>query len=355
MVSLNILVEIGHPAHVHFFKNPIKLWQQQGHSVHVVTRDKEFTHELLKEFHIPYTSLSKQQSHIMLQAIELVIRWTKTFLFIKKQRIDVAISISGITSAFPAHFAGIVAITDSDTEDAVLSNAIAFRFSDVVLTPASCFTHIEVPNRITYNAFHELAYLHPAWFAPDKTALRYFDVQEGERYVVIRLVRWKAVHDIHEKGISEHHLEQLLSMLSERGCRVLISTERQLSRQFSPYVVTKHVSNMFDLLAFSSGYIGESPTMAMEAGILGKPSVFISSRASHLGYTAEMEERYGLLHAFQSFETARSFLEDQFFSERLQNAIAKGQEQLQKETVDLSAWVADFTVDYTMKHQARRA
>ncbi|MBF0475392.1 MAG: DUF354 domain-containing protein, partial [Deltaproteobacteria bacterium] len=206
MDKLNILVEMGHPAHVHFFKNPIKIWESLGHQVIIVTRDKEITHTLLDELGLKYTPLSKQKTGMLMMAGELMVRWAKMIYCIKANNIDVAISISGISTSFPAWVCGIKAITCTDTEDAVLSNKIAFKYSDVVLTPSTFVNKSEFPNIQSYESFHELAYLHPNWYQPARENLALFNIEEGERYIFIRLVQWKALHDIHEKGISEENL-----------------------------------------------------------------------------------------------------------------------------------------------------
>jgi predicted glycosyltransferase len=44
---MRILIDIGHPAHVHYFKNAINQLQQRGHAVFVVAREKEVSFRLL--------------------------------------------------------------------------------------------------------------------------------------------------------------------------------------------------------------------------------------------------------------------------------------------------------------------
>lgn len=44
---MRILVDVGHPAHVHLFRNAIHIWHQRGHRVVVTTRDKKVTSRLL--------------------------------------------------------------------------------------------------------------------------------------------------------------------------------------------------------------------------------------------------------------------------------------------------------------------
>lgn len=51
---MKLLIGIGHPAHVHFFKNCIHNFQKKGHEVRIIARDKEVTVDLLKKYHLEY-------------------------------------------------------------------------------------------------------------------------------------------------------------------------------------------------------------------------------------------------------------------------------------------------------------
>ena len=345
--ALHILVEIGHPAHVHFFRHPIRLWREAGHSVTIVTRDKEITHRLLDEIGLEYTPLSVQKTGFFAMLLELLYRWWRIFLIILARRIDVAVSISGISTAFPAWLAGRVAVTCTDTEDARLSNAVAFRFSSFVLTPESYLGKERIRRLVAYPGYHELAYLHPARFTPDPAGLREFGASVSEPYVVVRLVKWKALHDIRESGIGEESLRKILGLCRRNGCGVFLSSERPLAREFDPYMIKGRLSGVFDLMAFSAGFIGESPTMAVETALLGKPSVLINSRVGHLGNMIELEKRYDILHNFNDSEAAFGFLESQFFTDKARSLAGERRERLLKDKIDVSGWLADFVVRKT--------
>ena len=56
---MKILFDLGHPAHVHYFKNLIKLLEQNGNQVLIIARQKDVTHNLLKHYNIPFISRGK--------------------------------------------------------------------------------------------------------------------------------------------------------------------------------------------------------------------------------------------------------------------------------------------------------
>ena len=49
---MKIFIDIGHPAHVHYFKNFIQIMKNNGYGFLVTARDKEVTHNLLDSFKI---------------------------------------------------------------------------------------------------------------------------------------------------------------------------------------------------------------------------------------------------------------------------------------------------------------
>ena len=53
---MKILFDIGHPAHVHYFKNLIRILEQKNHKCVIIARKKEITHQLLDNYLIKYKS-----------------------------------------------------------------------------------------------------------------------------------------------------------------------------------------------------------------------------------------------------------------------------------------------------------
>jgi predicted glycosyltransferase len=57
-------------------------------------------------------------------------------------------------------------------------------------------------------------------------------------------------------------------------------------------------------LYFATLYFGEGSTTAAEAAMLGTPAIYVSSLAGSLGYTGDLEQKYGLLYNFRDQEPA---------------------------------------------------
>ena len=74
----------------------------------------------------------------------------------------------------------------------------------------------------------------------------------------------------------------------------LFSSERPLEPQFEKYRIKINPLDMHHVMAFASLYIGDSQTMAAEAGVLGVPFVRFNDFVGRIGYLRELEDTYHL-------------------------------------------------------------
>jgi len=171
-------------------------------------------------------------------------------------------------------------------------------FSDTIITDYS-YPLNHGKNHSRCNSYNELGYLHPKYFKPDETVLEELGIKKGEIFTVLRFISWDAIHDINIKGFSIKSKNLLINHLSKYG-RVFISTEYDLPPKFEKYGLTTHPDQFHDVLFFASLYVGEGATSAAEAAVLGTPA--INSNPLRMGYTDELEEKYGLLYNIQNLE-----------------------------------------------------
>jgi len=90
---MKIIIDISHPAHVHFFRYAYEIWQEHGHQVKLVARDKDVTLKLLDDYNYPYEVLSKQGSGLTGLSIELLTHAKKLYKLAKDFKADVIMEI----------------------------------------------------------------------------------------------------------------------------------------------------------------------------------------------------------------------------------------------------------------------
>lgn len=294
---MNILIEIGHPAHVHFFAKSILRLSGAGHKVIVVTRNKEMTNALLDRFQIPYISLSQPAGSNWSLIRELIGRWIHVFRLVKAHQIQLAASISGISTSIPARLSGIRNILFHDTEDAIITNSIAFPFADKIYTPAFFLKDIG-PKQVRYQGLHELSYLQNFPFDQIEPWRRRHGL--SDRYVVVRLVANDALHDRGISGLDGSFLEKLLRVISRFG-QVYLTSQKKLGPEFSAYQPPIPIEEIHHLLAGAYLFVGDSPTMAVESSLLGVPAFLSTPRWSSLGNMVCLSRDYDLLKVYSSW------------------------------------------------------
>ena len=101
---------------------------------------------------------------------------------------------------------------------------------------------------------------------------------------------------------------------------------------------------LHDVLAFCDLLVGDSQTMAAEAAVLGTPSIRISSWAGRLSILGELEERYGLTHAFRPDQTAAALaqLDTWLAQPRARDNLVANHQRLLADKIDVADWFTRF-------------
>lgn len=315
---MNILIDIGHPAHVHLFRCFAHDMESEGHKVLFTCRDKEFEIALLRAEGFDFKCFGRKYKSTLGKLWGLVKFDMKEVLTCLAFKPDVLLSHG---SMYAAHAAWLCRKPHISFEDTYNFEQIRLYepFTKAILT--GDYEHPFISKKeIHYAGYHELAYLHPKRFSPDKSVLSELGLAEGEKYVLLRFVSWNATHDKGHKGMS---FENKLKAVQEfsRYAKVFISSEKELPAELKQYLLPTAPEKVHSVMAFASMIFGESATMASEGVVLGVPGVYIDDTGRY--YTAEQEKRYGM--CFNFTESPK----DQ------QRAIAKGIEILSS-GVDLS-------------------
>jgi|SRR5690625_534165 len=289
---MKIFIDIGHPAHVHYFKNFTKEFIRYGHQVFFSVRDKETSLDLIKELGFDYSERGKGGENIFTKIIKLPLINYKLLKYALKVGPDLFLSFA---SPYAAHVSTILKkphISFDDTEHAVWAHKLYRPFTDVILSP-SCYVGGLHKNQLLFESYMELCYLHPKYFTPDKSVLNDIGVDAEEKFVIVRFVSWNANHDVGQQGFTNIDKIKLIVELSKH-CKVFISSEDMLPEELKKYNLKINPSRLHDVLSFATLYIGEGSTTATESSVLGIPAIFVNSLK--LGYCMELEEKFGLMY-----------------------------------------------------------
>ncbi|MDB2293252.1 DUF354 domain-containing protein [Halorubrum ezzemoulense] len=297
---MDILIGIGHPAHVHFYRNTIEELRSRGYEVGVVTKKRDLAVELLDAYDIEYTVAGNsniQKDSLLRMALPFLHLEIDVLREVRKNQPAVVTGIGNIPLSHASTIFDCQSKIFVDTEHAHLANNLTFPFADQIFTP-ECYQDDLGPKQIRYPGYHELAYLHPNQFDPDPTILNEAGLDEDERFVILRLVDWNAAHDIGDGGFD--NVVDVVESLEQTGVRVFITAEGDVPEAVEHCQLAIEPHRIHHLMYYADLFIGESATMATESAVLGTPGVFVSS--SRRGYTDELEERYDMVFNFSGKE-----------------------------------------------------
>ena len=293
---MNVLIQLSHPAHFHLYKIVAKNLMEDRNKVLFVIKSKDILETLLQNAGLPYVNIN-QHAH---RGSKFGILWD---MFVREWRIIklcLKHKIDLITGSTPetAHVSWLLRIHGVNTGEDDLDVVPAFK--KIAGPVIQCFVAPDpcdagpVENRTAhYPGYHELAYLHPNHFTPDPKIVEAYGIDTSKPYFVMRFASLNAHHDSGIKGINTEIAERLVKILEPFGT-IYITSERPLEPQFEKYRIKINPLDMHHVMAFASLYIGDSQTMAAEAGVLGVPFVRFNDFVGRIGYLRELEDKYEL-------------------------------------------------------------
>ncbi|HIJ05876.1 MAG: Uncharacterized protein XE11_1815 [Methanomicrobiales archaeon 53_19] len=338
---MRIIVDIGHPAHVHFFKNLIWDLEKKGHIIKITAVEKKDVFELLDAYNFEYTNMGSYNNRFK-KLFSLISVNLKMLILAKKFKPDLFIGWGSPFVCHTSYFTKSKSILFLDNEPAI-AHKICTPFADLICT-SSAYSINYGKKHLKYNSYEPLAYLHPEFFNQDCN--NDFSENKLEKKlndcIILRFSAWDAIHDIGENGFNFENKEQLFKFISEleKYGSILISHEGNLDEDLKKYELKIQPEEYHFILSQAKLYAGEGASSAVEAALLGVPSIYISSLK--LGFIDELEKKYDLIktcngHADAKVEAIR-ILENT----ESKNEIKRKRDRLIEEKENMTKWMIDL-------------
>ena len=339
---MKILIDTGHPAHIHYFRNAVKLLEGKGDQVLFVVRDKESSVRLADRYGLSYISRGKGGSNVW-QKLSMLPRIVKRLVSVAKDfKPDLFLSFASPYAAQAAFLTGKPHIAFDDTEHAVFSHLLYRSFTKEIHSPFYYLQKNKLHKRQKlFDSFMELAYLQTDYLEEvfglgDKLGLA-----ENESYVVLRFVSWDANHDIGQKGLSLKDKMRLVEMLSSH-CRVFISSESKIDKQLEAYQLNIEPDYFHAVLKGASLYVGEGSTTACESCLLGTPAIYVNTL--HVGNCAYLEEK-GICTSTTDIEEIIKISSD-ILENSESSKYCRIQQEILNECIDTTQYIIDVLNKY---------
>lgn len=309
---MKVLVYLGHPAHFYLYKNAITQLRADGHQVEICIKKKDILQQLLDNQGWKYHNILKEgrKSNKLGMAIGMLKRTWRQMSICLKFKPDILTGTS-VENSYIGKILSIPVINCNEDDAAAvpLYAKLSYPWANVILNPIVCNSGKWDTKAIKYPSYQELAYLHPNHFTPSTSVVSGYGIDINQPYFIFRFASLKAHHDSGISGINTEIAQHLIDILAPHGT-IYITSERPLEPQFEKYRIHINPLDMHHVMAFASLYIGDSQTMAAEAGVLGTPFVRFNDFVGRIGYLRELEDVYQLGYGIRASNTPILHKED---------------------------------------------
>jgi len=342
---MRILIDIGHPAHVHLFKNFAWRMQERGHKVLFTCREKEFEIELLEAYGFIYESFGKKFNTIAGKLRGLFVFDYKMLRTALRFKPDFFLSVGSMYAAQVSFLLGKPHLAMEDTGN-MEQIRLYLPFTEIVFSP------YEIPENLgkkqfRYKSYHELAYLIPKYFTPDPSIYKELNCKRDEKYAILRFISWNATHDVGQGGFTDSQKDEIVSYLSSRYI-LFISSESGVPEKYNKYLFKISPDRIHHAMAFADIIVSEGATMASEGGVLGTPSIYVNSLRRCYN---EDQEKYGLVYNYQSGEGVLDKIKELETIKNRKEEFLIRRNKLLEDKIDIT----DFLIWYVSNYKESRS
>lgn len=361
---MKILFAINHPAQYHLFKNVYAILGNKGHDIVYVIKDKDILENLLISEEKYYIKLTKKRvgkgkvGIIFNGFIDLIIQDFYLLKYCLKNRPHLMIG----TDYCITHIGKLLKIpsfvfNEDDFNINKFFCKLAYPLSRAIIAPMVCDVGKYTQKKIGYSGYQKLSYLHPNVFTPSSLIVKKYFIL-NEPFVIIRLVRFAAGHDIEKKhsGITSDLLQKIITKIESVNRNVFISSESKIPRAFSKYELKIDTKDIHHIMAFSDLFIADSQSMIVEAAMLGVPSIRFNSFVGHISVLNELEEKYKLTYGIpvNNPELLLSKIDQLLSIDNLKEEFQSRKTEMLNDKIDVTAFIVWFIENYPASEKIMR-
>lgn len=342
---MRLIIDIGHPGHVHYFRNLYWNLRANHHEILIVARNKEVSFELLEHYQMPFVSRGIGKKSFVGKLTYLLYSSFLIFRLGYKFKPDIIISFASPYASLASFFLRCTNIVLDDTEVGRFERYIYKPLADIIITPKA-FRENLGRKHFRFDGFMELSYLLPDYFKPEPSVLDHLGLKKDEKFIIMRFVSWEASHDKGQKGLSLQQKHEIINLCSEKA-RIYISSERKLPDTLEKFRLNIRPYQLHDALFYASLYIGEGATTASEACILGTPAIYINTISAG---TLEEEGRFGALFSYRSFDGVSRQISQILNDDNKEHYVALSRNMI-NERIDLTAFLTWLIEEYPLSRE----
>jgi len=276
---MKIWIDLTNSPHVNFFAGMIRDLRKD-HQVILTCRPLANTIDLLDLEGFDYNVVGTHYGASKIKKLlGFPVRVWQLFWFLRKQKIDVAISHSSFYSPLTSRLLGVPSVYLNDNEHAS-GNRISFLCAEKIMVPEFLSLESVVSQGgktckiLQYSGVKEGVYL---WrFKAGDSELEDIFPKNGRKNIVIRSEPWTAQYYSGRKNFMDQLLIELVGkynvIMLPRGVE---QKEHYMQAKFTGLVVPEKSIFLNEIMESCDLFIGAGGTMTREAAVLGMPTISV--------------------------------------------------------------------------------
>lgn len=273
---MKIAIDIGHPAHVNFFKVAAKRFKDEGHEVTIIYLDRGKLPSIVAkeygEFNMVKIGMHRGSRISVIYDANLK-RFFQLAKYLYKNRFDIGLGVGSF------NFGGVLKLLtipnfqfDDDPERGL--NTILEK-----LTATSLFFPPIIENFgnvRNFKALKEWAYLSPKYFTPNPAVLSEYGLKEKD-YIFIREISTGSLNYVKQKA----NIVATFARKMRKTENVVLSLENKKKAGYYPdnwHILEEPIKDIHSIIYYSRLVISSGDSMAREGAMLGVPSIYCGFR-----------------------------------------------------------------------------
>lgn len=341
---------LGHPAHFHLFKHAINQLKSEGNRVSVVIKTKDILTQLLDNAGIEYLNLLPNGRKDGTFGIACA-AWQKAFRLqrhCKQHKPDVMLGTSA-EIAWVGKLLSIPSLVFNEDDVLIVKRfaQLVYPFATAIVSPEVCNNGKWDKKTIRYAGYQKLAYLHPNYFKPNSEIVKMYN-PDLRPFSILRFAKLNAHHDKGAEGFNTQIARNAIKIMLQFG-KVYITSERDLEAEFEPYRLNINPLHIHHMMFYAQLYIGDSQSMAVEAALLGTPSIRFSSFTGKISVLEELQTNYDLTKAISPNNVDEVYKSITYFltnTNQVKSQLSINRQRMLSDKID----VTEFIVQVAKKH-----
>lgn len=272
---MHVFTIMQRPSDVLFYRSPLTSLERAGNTISVYATGDEWTRDLLRTYGISHTAVptTNDDGGCSRTQLETLIEEVGPDVVTGIQSPTLG-EVASTVDATPVLFRDDTSMTEMGAthEDSPQQEPATVDSEDRDSGQERSGTQRSVENGSEYRT---LAYVIPERFEQDRSRFDDLDIEPEEKYF---LVDGGSTPDETQSGPERSVRDVLVSRLSEYGAVYLVTPDGIYDRDMQPLGVSQPA--LHDVLAGADLYVGNSPRVARETGLLRTPTIWTNPDAA---------------------------------------------------------------------------